>query len=357
VLRGGEYGRQAEFVGTTARDQDFCRDSASIEFVAVAEAHSWSWPFSLSSDPMYSLREVRGLIHLWNGHPIRAPHTCIALASVLPREAEVSLERKIPAGRFWQTQATLASDASDSAVASFCNDRLPAFDLFSSLTEEEKLWSSSCRELIALQRTLDAKADLLSSKGPVTLWWLTDNSNVAKFLAKGSGKLVIMLQILDLLRTAWSLFLDLRPVWVSWDHPLLQRANARSKSIDTDNWSVWPVDFDFLFHQFGPFTVNLFASAENAKVERFFSFAFEDGCSAVDAFACDWAGERAYAAPPVVEGVAEGSHHQDVRASSCPSVALGQVLVLLFSQWLAFVQRVCVHAAGSVEDGELGHFS
>jgi hypothetical protein len=155
----------------------------------------------------------------------------------------------------------------------------------------------SRRELLALLRTLDAEGNLLSSKGHVTLWWLTDRGNVAKFLAKGSGKLVIMLQILDLLRTAQSLFLDFRPVWVSRDHPLLQRADARSKSINTDNWSVCPGDFDFLFHQFGPFTVDLFASAE---VELFFSFAFEDGCSAVDAFACNWAGEWVYAAPPVL---------------------------------------------------------
>jgi hypothetical protein len=114
---------------------------ASIKFVAVAEAHSWSWHFSLSSDAMCALREVRGLIHLWNGHPICAPHTCIALASVLPREAEVSLERKIPAGCFQQTQVSLASDELDLAVTSFCVDGLPAFDFFSSLKEEEKSWS------------------------------------------------------------------------------------------------------------------------------------------------------------------------------------------------------------------------
>jgi hypothetical protein len=74
---------------------------------------------------MFSLPEVRGLIHSWNGHSIRAPHMCIALASILPREAEVSVTRKIPVGTFRPTQATLARDASDLAVASFCIDELP----------------------------------------------------------------------------------------------------------------------------------------------------------------------------------------------------------------------------------------
>jgi hypothetical protein len=272
---------------------------ATIEYVVMAETHSWSWRFCLSPEAMLALKEVRILIESWNGHPIRCFHTCLTLASILPGEAEMSLERKIPAGRYRPTRATLASDASDSAVASFCVDGLPAFDFFSFLTEEEASWSSSRRELLALQRTLEGKSELLSSKGPITLWWLTDNSNVSKFLSKGSGKLEIMLQVLELLRLARSLQLDLRPIWVSRDHHFLQRADARSKSIDTDNWEVGSADFDYLFKTFGPFTVDLFASSSNFKVERFFSFTYEDGSSGVDAFAYDWVGEMAYAAPPV----------------------------------------------------------
>jgi hypothetical protein len=132
-------------------------------------------------------------------------------------------------------------------------------------------YSSSQRELLALYRTVEAKGELLSSKGPVTLWWMTDNSNVLKFLSKGSGRLPIMLQILELLRLARSraFSLDIGPIWVRRDHHWLQRADAMSKQIDTDSWSVWQGDFDFLESIFGPFTVDFFASLENAKVERF----------------------------------------------------------------------------------------
>jgi hypothetical protein len=45
--------------------------------------------------------------------------------------------------------------------------------------------------------------------------------------------------------------------------------------------------------------IDLFASAENAKVEQFYYFSFEKGCSGVDAFAFEWVGEMAYMAPPV----------------------------------------------------------
>jgi hypothetical protein len=74
---------------------------------------------------------------------------------------------------------------------------------------------------------------------------------------------------------------------VSRDNPLLQKADGLSKSINTDNWSVCQGDYNYLFSMFGPFTLDAFATAENAKVERFFCYTFERGCSGVDAFAFD----------------------------------------------------------------------
>jgi hypothetical protein len=196
----------------------------------------------------------------------------------------------MPAGCFLLTRATLASDASDSSVAAFCIDGLPSFEFVSLLTEEEKSWSSLRRELLAFQRVQDERGSLLSSRGAITIFWLTYNSSVTKFLSKGSSKLAIMLQILHLLRSAWDLSLDLCQIWVSRDNPLLQKADALSKAVDTDNWSVCEGDFDFLASSFGPFTVDLFAVADNAKVARFFSFSFEAGCLSVDAFSFSWDG-------------------------------------------------------------------
>jgi hypothetical protein len=88
-----------------------------------------------------------------------------------------------------------------------------------------------------------------------------------------------MIQILDIFCLSRKLGLDIRPIWVRRDSPFLVHADGLSKSIDTDGWSVWQGDFDFLAAQFGPFTIDLFASAENAKVEQLYSFSFEKGCS------------------------------------------------------------------------------
>jgi hypothetical protein len=63
--------------------------------------------------------------------------------------------------------------------------------------------------------------------------------------------------------------------------------------VDRDNWSVCQGDLDFLSSSYGPFTVDLFANDENAKVARFFSFTFDDNCSGLDAFAFTWDGEWA----------------------------------------------------------------
>jgi hypothetical protein len=133
----------------------------------------------------------------------------------------------------------------------------------------------------------------------ITLWWLTDNQNVEKFLAKGSGKVRIMKIVLDILRRCRKLLFDLQPIWVSRDNPFLLKADAISKGIDTDNWLILESDFEQLSILAGPFSVDLFATRKNAKCSKFYTRSWERGCSGVDSFAQSWAGECAFAAPPV----------------------------------------------------------
>jgi hypothetical protein len=106
---------------------------------------------------------------------------------------------------------------------------------------------------------------------PTTLWWLTDNQNVEKMLSKGSGKLSVMRLVLDILKRGRELQFSIEPVWVSRDNPFLQKADALSKGIDSDNWAISGADFDDLAVRFGPFTVDLFATGLNAKCNRFYT--------------------------------------------------------------------------------------
>jgi hypothetical protein len=128
---------------------------------------------------------------------------------------------------------------------------------------------------------------------------LTYNQNVEKMIAKRSGKIKIMYLVLEILKKARSLKYQVEPVWVSRDNPFLQKADAISKGVDTDNWAVSNEDATHLSSLYKPFTIDLFASSFNTKNERFYSRSAEDGSSGVDAFAQDWAGECALAAPPV----------------------------------------------------------
>jgi hypothetical protein len=118
-------------------------------------------------------------------------------------ETTASLDRKVPDRKIHDRRAVMASDASNFAVASYSVEGLPEFTFSDELTLEEKEESSSARELLAIQRTLQFMAesdsfDCLSDH--ITLWWLTDNQNVEKFLAKGSGKIRIMKLVLDILQ-------------------------------------------------------------------------------------------------------------------------------------------------------------
>jgi hypothetical protein len=70
----------------------------------------------------------------------------------------------------------MASDASDFAVASYSVEGLPDFSFSAELNLEEKLESSSTRELLAIQLTLLfwGKPEDVVMRRPLeqtTLWW------------------------------------------------------------------------------------------------------------------------------------------------------------------------------------------
>jgi hypothetical protein len=144
---------------------------------------------TFSLEAMAALSEVLDRLDKWNGFPIRCQHMGITLSSVLPWEATASLDRKIPARRLHYRRSVMASHASDFAVASYSVEGLPEFSFSDELTADKKGKSSSHRELLAISRTLDfmKKSGSLRPSVWTTLWWLTDNQNVEKMIAKLFG--------------------------------------------------------------------------------------------------------------------------------------------------------------------------
>jgi hypothetical protein len=161
----------------------------------------------LEADTMAALKEASDRMSEWNGHPIRSFKTGITLLLVLPLEATASLDRKIPARRLHDRPAIMASDASDFGVASYSVEGMPEYSYTSTLNPSEREESSSVRELLAIERTLDHMAQSGSLKPTqwTTIWWLTNNANVEKMIAKGSGKLRITKLVLEILRKARTL--------------------------------------------------------------------------------------------------------------------------------------------------------
>jgi hypothetical protein len=194
----------------------------------------------------------------------------------------------------------MASDASDTTVAAYgLNGRLSNFVFTQALLPHEVGFSSALREMSAIHKTLLCRGNVLRMESQTTLWWLTDNSAVASIFLRGSGDLTLMRQTLQILELARGLNLDLQPVWVSRSDPRLQKADALSKHVNTDDWSVSQVAFRDLEKMVGVFTVDLFASAFNYKVKKYYSYAYTSSCAGVDAFTASWDGEVAYCAPPI----------------------------------------------------------
>jgi hypothetical protein len=104
----------------------------------------------------------------------------------------------------------------------------------------------------------------------------------------------LVLQVLEL---ALKLNLDLYPIWISRVDPRLQKANALTKQVNSEDWLVHPEAFGKLQRWFGKFSGDLFASPENFKVAKFYSYSFSADSAGVDDFTMSWEGENAYCAP------------------------------------------------------------
>jgi hypothetical protein len=121
---------------------------------AKKRANPWSKTIRVEDFTFPALYDVWKFAEEWNGDPICCWHTGFVLSSILPMEATALLDRKIPACRIHDRRAVMASDASDFAVASYSVEGLPEFSFSDKFLLEEKGESSSTRELLAIQRTL-----------------------------------------------------------------------------------------------------------------------------------------------------------------------------------------------------------
>jgi hypothetical protein len=225
--------------------------------------------------------------------------TQISLVSLLADEPERSFDRKIPNREILGDAFTVMSDASETHIAAFSLDRKENFVYIQELSALEKTWSSSSRELCAIQHALEEVSFMLDT--PMTFFWITDNANVEKFLRKGSGDPEILEQAIHVLQLAKDQNIEVVPVWVRRADHRLQKADALSKLRNTDDWSISWENYYSIVDTFGLFNFDLFATSANAKCPGFYTYNYDALSSGVDAFVLPWSGlGHLFVAPPVI---------------------------------------------------------
>jgi hypothetical protein len=111
----------------------------SIQVSEVSDQFGWERGFVVLSDnSRVALRRVSASLDRWNGHPMRTPASEIDLTSVLAFEDPSGTARKIPNRKLFPVQFTMASDASETTVASYgLNGRLKDFQFTQTLLPHE----------------------------------------------------------------------------------------------------------------------------------------------------------------------------------------------------------------------------
>ena len=191
-------------------------------------------------------------------------------------------------------KTVIKSDASDHGIGAILFESSGRKECFRMFDEGEASNNSTWRELEAIRFSLLSFAPKIKGK---SISWQTDNI-AAKFICS-SGSNVPELQSLAIsINDLSRLFkIDLEVSWIS--RRLNTSADYISKLVDTDYWEITNELFELIDGLWGPFTIDRFASYDNAKCVRFNSRFCVPGTEAVDAFTQDWRFENNLWVPPV----------------------------------------------------------
>ncbi|KAL4536654.1 hypothetical protein Ndes2526A_g06164 [Nannochloris sp. 'desiccata'] len=169
--------------------------------------------------------------------------------------------------------------------------------------EQGPATSSTLRETFALDRVFTSLARALrcvasSSTSPTAVRAYVDNLGLTYIMLKGSRVPAINFVVKQIFEFCWQHNIELTVQWVP--RCLNERADILSKLHDGDDWMLNPKFFHiFDSHpEWGPHTVDIFASELNHHCDQFYSLYHCPSTSGVDAFAHNWAGENCWINPP-----------------------------------------------------------
>jgi len=270
------------------------------ELEKQVDRSGWNSTIKVSLEVAEDLQSFCREVDKQDGAPIATPERAVSVLAIVGPPSEFIKTKVIPNHVREVNQDIWCGDASQFAVCAYSIKTEKEFFFIQRFTEEEEKLSSGHRELLVVKKALNER---LKSVGPwpqkTTLYWITDSENLVVFLRKGSRKREIQNQVLEVLEMAQNLNIRIEPIHLRREDPRIKIADAGSKSPDSDDWSIDAISFNNLKNRFGPFSVDLFSSQGNRKVEKFYSDFFCPKSFGVDAFCHSWDGENAWICPPV----------------------------------------------------------
>ena len=137
-------------------------------------------------------------------------------------------------------------------------------------TPEETLQSSTFRELLAFHDTWTNVENLSRFQG-LKISLHTDSQALVHIIAKGSRNRKLQPMIMKVTLSLREFGIVVEPVWMSRDDGIIKYADMSSRDFHSDDISVDSLTFQKAVDMFGPFSVDGFASASNAKCLKYFS--------------------------------------------------------------------------------------
>jgi hypothetical protein len=207
-------------------------------------SHGWKCKLYLSYEAVRELvllaKKLRGL----NGQHIQSCEARSKVFSLAENEKKIELIRNTEQN----LQNLFVSDASDSHAYIYKADGQFQYVKDFEFTDEEKTTSSGCRELLAVQKTLQESPGQFADHNGGTVFWQTDSKNCYSFLMRGSRKPEIQRIVTDIKCMERSLDIIIVPVWTPRTQARIVTADLGSKlSSSTDEWCIDQEDLANVF--------------------------------------------------------------------------------------------------------------
>lgn len=153
----------------------------------------------------------------------------------------------------------------------------------------------NCLELGAVTRALLSFRHLIPAGSIIRL--RPDSMVALHVMRAGSSRSpALMSEMRDLFHLCNDMDVELRIEHVS--SALNEWADRLSREHDSTDWTLLPAAFASLNAEYGPHSIDLFASTESARCSRFYSRWMCPGSLGANAFLHDWQGENCWANPP-----------------------------------------------------------